>query len=108
MEAGTLPALSTIYTKVLYEAINEAPRQRSVARRPWLAASPLPISIKAFGSTRVLCDVSIDVREGEFLSLVGPSGCGKSTLLRIIAGLEWQDSGSIAIAGNQVDSLPPR
>jgi multiple sugar transport system ATP-binding protein len=64
--------------------------------------------VKAFGSTRVLCGVSIDVREGEFLSLVGPSGCGKSTLLRIIAGLEWQDSGSIAIAGNRVDALPPR
>jgi multiple sugar transport system ATP-binding protein len=63
---------------------------------------------KAFGTTQVLDDVSIDIRAGEFLSLVGPSGCGKSTLLRIIAGLERQDSGTIAIAGRTVDALLPR
>jgi multiple sugar transport system ATP-binding protein len=63
---------------------------------------------KAFGATKVLSGVSLDVREGEFLSLVGPSGCGKSTLLRIIAGLEQQDAGGIAIAGKSVDALPPR
>ena len=42
---------------------------------------------KSFGATRVLRDVDLDIRDGEFLTLVGPSGCGKSTLLRITAGL---------------------
>jgi multiple sugar transport system ATP-binding protein len=62
---------------------------------------------KAFGSTAVLHDVTLDIRDGEFLSLVGPSGCGKSTLLRIIAGLERQDSGTVSIGGRNVDALKP-
>ena len=63
---------------------------------------------KAFGSIRVLRGVSLDVGEREFVTLLGPSGCGKSTLLRIVAGLEEQDSGSIAIGGDPVDALRPR
>jgi len=43
---------------------------------------------KTFGDTQVLKGISLDIADGEFVSLVGPSGCGKSTLLRIIAGLE--------------------
>jgi len=64
--------------------------------------------VKAFGVTPVLRDVSLDIRPGEFMTLVGPSGCGKSTLLRIIAGLEFQDEGHIDIAGRSVDALPPK
>lgn len=52
---------------------------------------------KRFGETDVLRGVSLDIADGEFLSLVGPSGCGKSTLLRIIAGLEEPSSGDIHI-----------
>jgi ABC-type sugar transport system ATPase subunit len=63
---------------------------------------------KAFGPTRVLEDVSLDVAPGEFVSLVGSSGCGKSTLLRIIAGLEIQDGGHVAIGDANVESLSPR
>ncbi|MDE4175894.1 ABC transporter ATP-binding protein [Phaeobacter sp. PT47_59] len=57
---------------------------------------------KRFGETEVLKGVSLDIADGEFVSLVGPSGCGKSTLLRIIAGLEEQSAGEISIAGQSV------
>ena len=50
-------------------------------------------------------DVDLDIRDGEFLTLVGPSGCGKSTLLRIIAGLESQSGGHVAIGGRAVDQV---
>ncbi|PKR89036.1 glycerol-3-phosphate ABC transporter ATP-binding protein [Pleomorphomonas diazotrophica] len=63
---------------------------------------------KTFGHQAVLKDVSLDVRDGEFLTLVGASGCGKSTVLRVIAGLEPQDSGSILIGGGSVDHLRPK
>jgi ABC-type nitrate/sulfonate/bicarbonate transport system ATPase subunit len=49
------------------------------------------------GETKVLDDISFEVRENEFLSILGPSGCGKTTLLKIIAGLMEPDSGSIMI-----------
>lgn len=60
---------------------------------------------KKFGETEVLKGVTLDVADGEFVSLVGPSGCGKSTLLRIIAGLEAPSSGSIAIGGADVTGM---
>lgn len=59
---------------------------------------------KSFGQTRVLKGVSLEIQNGEFVSLVGPSGCGKSTLLRIIAGLESQDSGNILIGEENVNT----
>jgi multiple sugar transport system ATP-binding protein len=58
---------------------------------------------KSFASTPILREVSLDVRDGEFLTLLGPSGCGKSTLLRIIAGLEQPCTGSISIGDRVVD-----
>lgn len=62
---------------------------------------------KSYGKTAILKGVNIDVKDGEFISLVGPSGCGKSTLLRAIAGLEHQDSGTISIGGQRIDNLRP-
>jgi multiple sugar transport system ATP-binding protein len=62
---------------------------------------------KGFGQTPVLGSIDLDIADGEFLTLVGPSGCGKSTLLRIIAGLERQDAGTVAIGGRSVDHLRP-
>jgi multiple sugar transport system ATP-binding protein len=63
---------------------------------------------KRHGATPVLRGISLDIRDGEFLTLVGPSGCGKSTLLRIIAGLDAQDTGEVVIAGRKVDGLRPK
>lgn len=62
---------------------------------------------KQFGETTVLDGVSLDIADGEFLTLLGPSGCGKSTLLRIIAGLEDQSSGDVEIGGRTVNGVRP-
>jgi len=52
-------------------------------------------------------DVSLDIAENEFFTLLGPSGCGKTTLLRILAGFEHATRGSVEIFGDQVAHLPP-
>ena len=57
---------------------------------------------KNFGSVEVLKNVSIDIREGEFVTLLGASGSGKTTLLRIIAGLEYADSGRVILDGTDI------
>ena len=72
-----------------------------------MAALALRGITKSFGTTPVLSPIDLDIADGEFLTLVGPSGCGKSTLLRIIAGLERQDAGTVAIGGSSVDHLRP-
>lgn len=54
---------------------------------------------KSFGSFRALDDITLDLPSGELIALLGPSGCGKTTLLRIIAGLEFADSGSVILSG---------
>lgn len=55
----------------------------------------------------VLNRVSIDIKDGEFVTIVGPSGCGKSTLLNIIAGLDSPDYGSILVKGEHKTSTDP-
>jgi iron(III) transport system ATP-binding protein len=62
---------------------------------------------KKFGSVVALGDISLVVRDGEFVCFLGPSGCGKTTLLRIIAGLERQNVGVIRMHGRDVSGLPP-
>jgi len=63
---------------------------------------------KSYGSLEVLHGVSIDIKDGEFVTLVGPSGCGKSTLLRMVAGLEPITAGTVGIGGRTVNNLPPK
>jgi iron(III) transport system ATP-binding protein len=59
---------------------------------------------KNFGAETAVCDVSLAVAPGEFVTLLGPSGCGKTTTLRCIAGLEKPDTGTIRIGGDIVAS----
>ena len=63
--------------------------------------------IKSFGDKRILNDVSLYVKRGEFLTLLGPSGCGKTTLLRIIAGFGSADSGEVLFNGKDISDVPP-
>jgi spermidine/putrescine transport system ATP-binding protein len=62
---------------------------------------------KSFGRNPVLRNISLQVAEGEFLTILGESGSGKTTLLRIIAGFEDADSGEITMGGERLDNLPP-
>jgi len=70
-----------------------------------MAAVTIRDVTKAFGQTRVLHGISLDIADGEFMVLVGPSGCGKSTLLRMLAGLEDVTGGTIAIDGRVVNDI---
>ena len=62
---------------------------------------------KSFGEVEIIPDISLDIKEGEFVVFVGPSGCGKSTLLRLIAGLEDTSSGTILLDGQDMTKAPP-
>ncbi|GIV61613.1 MAG: spermidine/putrescine ABC transporter ATP-binding protein [Rhodothermaceae bacterium] len=63
---------------------------------------------KRFGDVVAVDDVSLEVRPGEFFSLLGPSGCGKSTLLRLVGGFEQPDAGRILIGGEEMAGVPPQ
>src|ERR671937_305698 len=63
---------------------------------------------KRFRSFTALDDVSLHVEGGSLTALLGPSGSGKSTLLRIVAGLEWPDTGEIRLAGEDATALAPQ
>ncbi len=62
---------------------------------------------KRFGEVVAVDSVDLEIRDGEFFSLLGPSGCGKTTTLRMIAGLEVPTEGSVSIFGEEMGLLPP-
>jgi spermidine/putrescine transport system ATP-binding protein len=62
---------------------------------------------KSFGDFKALNEVGLEIKKGEFFSLLGPSGCGKTTLLRIIAGFEYPDNGAVTFDGADVLHLAP-
>jgi putative spermidine/putrescine transport system ATP-binding protein len=63
---------------------------------------------RAFGTTRALDGMSLDIAAGEFVALLGPSGCGKTTALRVLAGFERQDRGRVLVDGRDISSVPPQ
>ncbi len=63
--------------------------------------------VRRFEDVTAVAGVSLEVGEGEFVSLLGPSGCGKTTLLRIIAGFEHPDEGQVLVAGKDITRLSP-
>ncbi len=86
------------------------PIRRSFA--PWLDPSAVPLIrfenvVKRFGDFTAVDDVSLDVHQREFFSLLGPSGCGKTTLMRMLAGFEHPTSGRITLAGEDLAGVPP-
>ena len=62
---------------------------------------------KSFGNNKVVKKMNIEIKEGEFLTLLGPSGCGKTTTLRMIAGFEEATSGIIKVQGERVEDKEP-
>ncbi|MGU3337160.1 putative 2-aminoethylphosphonate ABC transporter ATP-binding protein [Methylobacterium mesophilicum] len=71
---------------------------------PFLRVSGLS---KRYGAFTALDGIDLEIARGEFVCFLGPSGCGKTTLLRMIAGLDRQDQGKIAIGGVDVSTAPP-
>ena len=63
---------------------------------------------KSFGGVAALNRVSLTIAQGEFLALLGPSGSGKTTLLRVVAGLDFVDSGDIIVDGRSMQGVPAR
>ena len=63
--------------------------------------------VKNFGSFKAVKNISLDIKQGEFLTLLGPSGCGKTTTLRMIAGFEEPTSGRIMLEGRPVEDKQP-
>ena len=61
---------------------------------------------KFYGDFQALSQINLDIKTGEFFSLLGPSGCGKTTLLRSIAGFETSSAGSLHIDGQSMDGVP--
>jgi NitT/TauT family transport system ATP-binding protein len=77
--------------------------------RPKLSIRGLSMTFRAEGNeVRVLEEIDLDVREGEFVCILGPSGCGKSTLLNVVAGFLEPTAGSVRIDGEEVRGPDPR
>src|ERR1700682_4423139 len=84
--------------------------QLTAASQPQAALAPAEVRLeglrKTFGDVVAVAGVDLEVREGEFFSLLGPSGCGKTTCLRMIAGFEEPTAGRIVLHGRDVSGLP--
>jgi iron(III) transport system ATP-binding protein len=84
--------------------VDDAPVATADAEQAYLRIRNLT---KRFGTFTALKNISLDVRQGEFVCFLGPSGCGKTTLLRAIAGLDVQTEGTVEQNGRDISNLPP-
>ena len=85
------------------------PAEQPQPGRNKLAIRGLYVTFRTDGNeVRVLEDISLDVREGEFVCILGPSGCGKSTLLNVVTGFLAPTAGSVRIDGEEVKGPDPR
>ncbi len=75
------------------------PQQSDADRDPVLELDGV---VKEYGPETAVNSLSLDVREGELLTMLGPSGCGKTTTLRMMAGLERPDGGEIRLRGERI------
>jgi spermidine/putrescine transport system ATP-binding protein len=89
--------------------LNNSALAETVSASPALKSSLLSIRnvAKNFGRNVVLRDISLEIGEGEFLTILGESGSGKTTLLRIIAGFEHASSGEVWMGAERLDQQPP-
>ena len=78
-----------------------------LSTEPPLTAITIEGVARSFAGVRAVDHVSLDVRDGEFFTLLGPSGCGKTTLLRMVAGFCELDAGRILFGATRIDTLPP-
>ncbi len=62
---------------------------------------------KAFDGETILDNISLDIHDNEFITLLGPSGCGKTTTLRMIGGFEQPDNGDVVFMGEKINDMPP-
>lgn len=83
------------------------PLAESVKQADAVAAVELTSVTKQFGDFVAVHDLDLQIRDGEFFSLLGPSGCGKTTTLRMIAGFEQPTTGEVYIHGQPVAGIPP-
>jgi len=97
---GALPARHIRVILALHNRRNDRARRMP----PYLSIESLNV---AYGATRVLDNVNLDVGRGELVALLGSSGCGKTTLLRSIAGFVTPQSGAIRVEGRDILPLPP-
>ena len=73
------------------------------SRAPFLALNGLT---KRFGDFAAVRDVNLEIREGEFFTLVGPSGSGKTTMIRLLVGMDRPTSGDIRLKGESLNRIP--
>lgn len=64
-------------------------------------------AVKKYGETVIIPNLSVNIREGEFFTLLGPSGCGKTTLLRMLAGFNSIEGGDFYFSGKRINEIEP-
>lgn len=102
-----LRALWLILTPLLFFAFNHGDTVSIWAGLMEKTLLSLSTISKQFEGKTVLDSLTLDIFDGEFITLLGPSGCGKTTLLRMMAGFELPDNGTVTLAGVDITDQPP-